>query len=58
MMVLVDYNTKEELGPASYEMQERWNNRPSGTRFLEVFNSGFKRRVIIEERKREERKRK
>lgn len=50
MWVVIDYDTNEELYPASYEMREKWEARGDGCKFLKVFMAGFNRRVIVQQR--------
>lgn len=50
MHVLVDFDTKLVLGPASYEMRMKWENRIPGKQFLDYRIHGFNCRVFVEER--------
>ena len=44
---VVDYDSKQELYVASYEMIMMWLNRPNGTEFLKINMAGGSNRVIL-----------
>ena len=50
MFVIVDYNTGVELGPASYEMRDRWLARKPGQQYIEHTICCCKHRVILKEK--------
>lgn len=48
MRVLVDYNTKHELGAASEEIERQFlKTTKTGKAFLQIFIGGCKHRVVI-----------
>lgn len=51
MFVMVDYDSRNELGLASDEMVLRWLNRKVSEKFIEHTICTVKHRVIIRERK-------
>ena len=49
MFVIVDYDTNNELGPASYEMRNAWENR-GPAKFLKHVICCVNHRIIVRER--------